>query len=106
MKFAALIITVKLVTKICLVFFGQSGFIISSVIASFAGLDAIVINLADMAGKTITFQMALFTFILVNATNLLSKSLYTFLQGNRSFAYKFLLSISAVIAVSFVGLLL
>lgn len=106
MKFALLIISVKLVTKICLVFFGQSGFIISSVIASFAGIDAIVINLADMAGKSISFQMALFTLILVNATNLLSKSLFTFLQGNRSFAYRFLLSVGGIIAVSFVGLLM
>lgn len=105
-KFAALLIAVKLVTKICLLLFGQSGFIISSVIASFAGIDAIVINLADMAGKAISYQTALFTFILVNATNLISKSVYVFLQGNRSFALKFLLSVSCIIGISFLGLLL
>lgn len=104
LKFALLIIAVKLVTKICLIFFGQSGFIVSSVIASFAGIDAIVINLADMAGKAISFKTATFTFILVNATNLLSKSLYAYLQGNRIFASRFLMSVGTVIAVSFVGL--
>ena len=73
-KFAVLIISVKLVTKISLIVFGQSGFLVSSIIASFAGLDAIVINLADLAGKGITFEFALLTLIMVNATNLLSKA--------------------------------
>lgn len=104
-KFAGVLIAVKIITKICLILFGNSGFIISSVIASFAGIDAIVLNLADLAGKTISFQTALFTFILVNATNLGAKTLYTFLQGHRSFAVKFLLSVVGIVALSFVGFL-
>ncbi len=105
LKFAGLLIVVKLVTKICLVLFGQSGFIISSVIASFAGIDAIVINLADMAGGAITFKMALIVFILVNATNLASKSIYSFLQGDRRFAWKFVTSVGVIVASSLLGLL-
>ncbi len=105
-KFAVVLILVKLVTKISLVLFGQAGFLISSIIASFAGIDAIVINLADMAGKTITFQFALLTFILVNATNLLSKSVYSYMQGSRKFALKFFISVIVIIATSFAGLLL
>ncbi len=99
LKFAGLLIVIKIVTKISLILFGQSGFIISSVIASFAGLDAIIVNLADMAGNTITFEFALLTLLMVNATNLLSKSIYSFLQGNRSFAWKFLVS-ALIIAAS------
>lgn len=105
-KFAVLIIAVKLVTKVSLILFGQSGFLVSSIIASFAGIDAIVINLADMAGKTITFQFALLTLIFVNATNLLSKSVYSYLQGSRQFALKFFISVIIIVATSFVGLLL
>ena len=92
LKFAGLLIVIKIVTKICLILFGQAGFIISSVIASFAGLDAIIVNLADMAGNSITFEFAFLTLLMVNATNLLSKSLYSYLQGNKSFALKFLIS--------------
>lgn len=99
LKFAGLLIVIKIVTKICLILFGQSGFIISSVIASFVGLDAIIVNLADMAGKSITFEFALLTLLMVNATNLLSKSLYSYLQGNKSFALKFLVS-ALIIAAS------
>lgn len=105
LKFAGLLIVIKIVTKICLILFGQSGFIISSVIASFAGLDAILVNLAEMAGQTITFKFAFITFLLVNATNLLSKTVYSYLQGSRSFALKFFVSAIFIVAVSSVWLL-
>jgi uncharacterized membrane protein (DUF4010 family) len=105
LKFAGILIVVKIVTKICLILFGKSGFIISSVIASFAGIDAIMVNLADMAGNTITFKFAFLTFILVNATNLLSKTIYSYLQGNRSFAIKFGFSALSIILVSSIWLL-
>ena len=104
-KFALLLVVVKIVTKVCLIVFGQSGFIISSVIASFAGIDAIVINLADMAGGAITLQMALLTFLLVNATNLISKAIYVFAQAKRKFAWHFAIAILIVIVSSFIGLI-
>lgn len=105
LKFAGLLILVKIVTKVCLILFGNSGFIVSSVIASLVGIDAIVLNLADMAGKLITFKTALFTLILVNATNLLAKSVFVFLQGDRRFAWRFLWAVLAIIGASFLGLL-
>jgi len=105
LKFATLLIIIKIFTKICLIVFGESGFIISSVIASFAGIDAIIVNLADMAGHTITFEFAFVTFLIINATNLLSKSLYSYLQGNRKFALTFLISVLIIAASSAIWLL-
>ncbi len=105
LKFAGILIVVKIVTKVCLILFGKSGFIISSVIASFAGIDAIMVNLADMAGNSISFKFAFLTFILVNATNLLSKTGYSYIQGTRSFATKFLISALTIILVSAIWLL-
>jgi len=104
LKFAGILIVVKIVTKVCLILFGQSGFIISSVIASFAGIDAILVTLAEMAGQTITFKFAFITFILVNATNLISKTVYSFMQGTRAFAMKFLVAAVAIVAVSSIWL--
>lgn len=105
LKFAGLLIIIKIITKVCLVFFGQSGFIISAVIASFAGLDAIIVTLAEMAGTTITIKFALLVFLLVNATNLISKTIYSFLQGSKKFSWRFLISALVIIASSFAGLL-
>lgn len=103
-KFAALLILIKLITKVCLILFGQSGFMVSSVVASFVGIDAVTVNLADLSGNLISMEMATITFVLVNATNLLSKSVYAFLQGNRGFALKFFLSVLVIIAASLVGI--
>lgn len=105
-KFALILIGVKFITKICLAIFGNSGFIVSSMIASLAGLDAIVINLADMAGKVISFQTALLTLILVNATNLAGKIVYSFILGKKAFALKLSVSLAVVVAISFIGLML
>ncbi len=105
LKFAGILIVIKIVTKICLIVFGQSGFVISSVIASFAGIDAIIVNLADMAGHSITFEFAFFTFLAINATNLMSKSVYSYVQGDRQFALKFFLSVLVIIGVGALWLL-
>jgi uncharacterized membrane protein (DUF4010 family) len=103
LKFAILLVFIKLITKICLILFGQSGFVVSSIIASLAGLDAVLVNLAEMAGVAITFKFATITFLLVNATNLMSKSVFSYLQGNCKFALNFFLSSLVIIAGSFVG---
>jgi len=105
LKFAVLITCVKLLTKVCLILFGKSGFIVSSIIASFVGMDAIIINLAEMAGTTITFEFAILTFLLVNATNLTSKSVYSYLQGTKTFAFRFTVAVFLIATLSFAGLL-
>ncbi len=102
-KYAGLILLVKIFTKACLLFFGQSGFLFSSIIASLAGLDAVLINLADLAGKSFDLKFAVLVFILVNATNLLSKTFYSYLQGSRKFTFNFALGSLIIIGASFVG---
>jgi len=106
LKFAGLLIIVRIFTKVCLIVFGQSGFLLSSMIASFSGVDAIVVNLSEMAGKLITFKTALLTLIAVSGTNLLAKSIYSYLQGKREFAKKILFSMLAIIIASIIGYLL
>jgi len=101
-KFAGLLIVIKIITKLSLVAFGKYGFILSSVLGSLAGLDAIIVNLAEMAGKNISYQFALLTFVLVNTTNLISKTIYSYLQGSRSFALKFFFSVLPIAAASFI----
>lgn len=105
LKFALLLIMVKIVTKSCLILFGNSGFLISSIIASFSGIDAVVVNLADMAGTTLTFKFALITLLTVSATNLISKSAYSYFQGTPKFAYRFFVSILIISVLSIIGII-
>jgi len=100
MKFALLFVGVRLVSKISLQVFGKGGFMATSALASFTGLDAVVINIAEMSGRSIDFRVGLQAVILVNAVNLIAKTLYSYLQGSRAFAFKFAKSVVIIIAAS------
>ncbi|VVA43469.1 conserved membrane hypothetical protein [Candidatus Roizmanbacteria bacterium] len=105
LKFALLFLFIKIATKFSLIIFGSNGFIISTVLGAVTGLDAVTINTAEFAGKTISYQTGVVTLILANAVNLLSKSGYAFTQGSRSFAKKFFISVLIIIAFSFLGVI-
>ena len=101
--FALLLITVRILTKAALILYGESGFLASSVLASFTGIDAVVINLAELADKAISAKSALFTLLFVNATNLLIKVIYSVPKAKKEFCIKLLVSSLVVIGTSFAG---
>ena len=106
LKFAAILTTVKLVTKVALVYLGSSGFLLTSMLAATTGIDAIMINLGELAKSgEIPLQLAFYTYMAANFVNLLSKVAYSFISGTRAFAYKFAFYIMLLFAISFaVGL--
>jgi uncharacterized membrane protein (DUF4010 family) len=87
-------------TKVALLYFGNSGFLITSAIGALAGLDAVMINTASLAGGQISMELAAWTFVLVNAVNLIGKLVYSVIQGSREFAVKFGISVGIIILAS------
>lgn len=106
LKFTAIFLIVTIVTKLSLVFFGDSGFLITATIASVTGLDATTINVSQLAGENISYFTAVLALIISNAVNLFSKSIYAFSQGSREFARNFFISISIIIIFSLFGLII
>lgn len=104
LKFAMLFLVINIVSKLALVFFGESGFLITTAIGALAGLDAVMINTAGLAGQTIQFQLGVIAFLLANAVNLTAKSIYSFTQGSKSFALQLSLGMLIIILVSAIGL--
>lgn len=102
LKFMGLFLAVNIISKIALEFFGSSGFLLTSAIGALPGIDAVVINIAQLAGGRVDLELALWALIIVNGVNLLAKSFYSFLQGDRVFAVKFLLSMLLIIASSII----
>ncbi len=100
LRFAALILVVKIVTGIGLIYFGHVGFLVSSILASIAGPDPILINLATSSPASISLSFALLVFLAVNAANLLSKIAYSYLQGSKSFAKAISISLLIIIISS------
>ncbi|MBA3724441.1 MAG: MgtC/SapB family protein [Candidatus Levybacteria bacterium] len=104
LKFAAIYVTISILSKIALAFFGNSGFLITTGIGALVGLDAVMINTAQLAGSTIDYALAAIAFIIANAVNLFGKTFFSFLQGKKEFAVKLLISFAIIITSSLAGL--
>lgn len=100
LKFAFIFLFVTIITRISLVFFGDSGFLVSNALAAVTGLDATTINVSQLAGGGITYQVAVLALIAANAVNLIAKSIYGFIQGDRRFAINFFVSSLVMIGAS------
>jgi uncharacterized membrane protein (DUF4010 family) len=103
LKFALLLILVRIFTKSALILYGQSAFLATSILASFSGIDAVVINLAELADSVIPTNVALLTLLFVNASNLLSKVVFSAAQAKREFTLRLFGASLIVIVSSFVG---
>ncbi len=106
LKFALLFVLIKLVSQIALALFGSNGFLISVGLGAIPGTDAVLISIAQLSGKALSYQTALWAFIFANAVNLTTKSVYCFAQGKREFAVKFSVSAALILASGIIGLLL
>lgn len=100
LKFMGLFLAVNIISKIALELFGSSGFLLTSAIGALPGIDAVVINIAQLAGGRVNLELAMWALIIANGVNLLAKSFYSFVQGDKSFAIKFLVCMLLIIASS------
>ncbi len=105
LKFAGFFLVIRFVAKVATELFGRAGFLTASAIAATTGIDAAVISTAELTGTTIDIHTGVLAFILINAVNLLSKTVYSFMQGTREFSVKLGISMIIIIAASMIGLL-
>lgn len=103
--FAILYIVIKLISRVALELFGETGFLITSSLAAVTGIDAVLINVAQLVRDQISSYTAVLAFILINAVNLIGKVIFVFVQGKRDFAIKYAITIGIIILLSFAGLL-
>lgn len=106
LRFAGIYLLISIISKVALEFYGGSAFLITTALGALAGLDAVMINTAQLAGGKVDMSLAVFAFIIANAINLLGKTFYSFLQGHQTFAIKFGISVLCIIASSFIGVFL
>lgn len=105
LKFAVLYLFISIFSKLALTFFGGGAFLLATALGALAGLDAVMINTAQLAGGRIDWTLAVWAFIIANAVNLIGKIVYSYLQGKKEFATKFAISVVIIIAASLVGIL-
>lgn len=103
LKFGVLFILVRIITQVSLLLFGDTGFLVSSALAGFTGIDAATLNISELSGKTIGVDLAILAFILVNSVNLSAKVFYSFIQGTRAFAFKLGIGLGIIALCSLLG---
>lgn len=105
LNFAIIYLLISIFSKIGLALFGEGGFLITTALGALAGLDAVMINTANLFGEKVSDFIAVLAFILANIVNLSGKVLYSFLQGKREFTIKLAISFGIMVAASLLGLL-
>jgi uncharacterized membrane protein (DUF4010 family) len=100
LKFMGIYLVINIASKIALELFGTGGFLATTAIGSLTGIDAVVINTAQLAGSRIDLGLGVWALILANGVNLLAKSVYSFMQGDKKFAVKLTISMVIIIAAS------
>jgi len=105
LMFALIFTVIKLASKISLIVFGQKGFLVTTALASFTGLDAVTMSVGEIAGRSITYQTGVVALFFANTINLTAKTFYSYMQGERTFAFRFGLAALVIIGMSAVSLI-
>jgi uncharacterized membrane protein (DUF4010 family) len=63
LRFVGIYLLINLSSKVAIQFFGSSGFLVTSALGSLTGLDAVVINTAQLAGNGIDLQLGVWGWV-------------------------------------------
>ena len=99
--FAVLLTVVQIITKIAYVLLGNAGFLITSALAGFSGINAVLINTGMLVqNHMISPYIAGLTFLVVNIVNLLAKSVYILINKQKTIAIWYTLSVLFALSIS------
>lgn len=97
LKFVGLFLMITTTARLAHYLYGDTGLLLSIGLAALTGMDAVVVTLAQLAQTNISIPIAILAFIFANAINLLVKTVFGFIEGNREFGVKFLVGAAFVI---------
>jgi len=106
LKFALIFATVLALTKLGGVYFADQGVYLISFISGFFDVDTVVISMAQLAGTTITAEVASKGVLLAALTNTLFKGGIAYMAGGREFSKIILMVFGVQIVVGVVLLFL
>lgn len=106
LKFAVVFSLIRTGSQVARQLFGESGVIFTSAIGAIAGMDAVVITIADMAGKSLSYSNALGALAVANTVNLGMKIFYAKTSGSPAFFRLFAVAMAVIILASVLSLLI
>lgn len=99
LAFGGLYLLVLVFTKVALFYLGDSGFLVSTMISSISGLDAITVNTATLAGTDISYELASITIVVAASVNLMVKTVFAAIFGDKYFKGKIFILFLATVVV-------
>jgi uncharacterized membrane protein (DUF4010 family) len=102
--FGVLFVSVQILTQFGVIFLGDAGFAITTLIASISGLDAVAFNTARAIPSPITLQLGAVTLIGATIINLIGKLIISIFIGNSYFNKLLTIFFTLIIVVGTVGL--
>ena len=104
--FALLFISVQIVTQVALIVFGDTGFVVSTLIASMSGLDAVSINTANSVPTVVPLVLGSVILITATIANLVGKSLVALFAATTYFTKRLSLFFALISICGIIGLLI
>ena len=105
LKFAFIFLIIKFLSGIALIIFGSSGFLIANALGAIPGLDAPLINIAELAGEIVNIEFASLAVILAIGVNMSVKSFISITQGSKNFGIRFSLSVAIVLLTGILSMI-
>lgn len=106
LKFVVIFLAINIASKLSLIFLGNTGFLFTTALGALSGLDAVVINTAQLVGTKIDITLGIWGLLLANSINLFAKTAYCYLQGHKSFATRYFTSMVIIVGVSIFAVIL
>jgi uncharacterized membrane protein (DUF4010 family) len=87
LKFAGVLILVRLIVQVVNFYMGDSAFILVTALSGLLGMDFATITLGELVQSSkIGLNIGLITFLLANGVNFVAKIFYSYIQGARDYA--------------------
>jgi uncharacterized membrane protein (DUF4010 family) len=97
--FGFLYLLVLIFTKTTHYFLGDSGFLVSSMVAAMTGLDVVTINTATLAGDVVSIANGALVLVIAVAANLVIKAVLAMMLGNRYYVSRLFILFTAAIVL-------
>lgn len=95
--FGGMFLLITIFTQLALYYAGDSGLIVSTMISSIAGLDAVTITTANLVGEKISYELGILVLVIAASVNLIVKVVLAAIVGDKYFRIRLLWIFTATI---------
>jgi len=106
LKFGLFFAFVLIASKAALLYLGEAGVYITSVVSGLADVDAITLSMATLAGTAVSQEVAVDAIILAAISNVIAKTGMAFFFGSKEFRKYMMITSAVIMAVGLVMVLL